>query len=144
MRLPYRASNEILYWLQRLITIYLLLRVKYIVDDPVAGIGSQAPKEPRRIAHPLTQSNRTSKTYASLVTTVHSYIARGAGGCRSGQPQVSGAGWVHSAAGGGDLLVSVPGQPVVQQDHGDRPAGDGPHRSGVLFAGAASARALGS
>ena len=78
-----------------------------------------------------------------MVTTLYSYPARGSGRRRSRQPQVSGAGGLHSAAGGGDLLVSLSGQPLVQQDHGHRAAGDGPDRAGVFSAGAASARALG-
>ena len=81
--------------------------------------------------------------YASMVRTLYSYIARGAGGCRSRQPQIPGAGGIHSSACGGNLFVSVSRQPVVQQDHGHRARGDGQDRAGVFFAGAASAGSLG-
>src|SRR5260370_40604057 len=92
-------------------------------------------------------ANPTSKgivLYASMVRTLYSYIARGSGRRGSGQPQVSGAGGLHPATGGGDLLVSFSRQPVVQQDHGHWARGDGQDRAGILFAGSASARDLGS
>src|SRR5579864_8936006 len=79
-----------------------------------------------------------------MVTTVYPYIARGAGGRRGREPQVSGAGGIYSAARGGNLFLTVSREPVVQQDHSNRARGDGPDRAGVLFAGAASAGDLGS
>jgi hypothetical protein len=43
-----------------------------------------------------------------------------------------GAGRLRSPAGGRNLLLSVSRQPILQQDHGHRPRGDGQDRPGVL------------
>src|SRR5436305_11545820 len=82
--------------------------------------------------------------YAPLVTAVYPYPARGTGRCRGREPQIPGARGLHPAISGRHLFVSFSGAALVQQDRGNRSRRDGPYRAGVLLAGAASARALGS
>src|SRR5712672_443685 len=102
------------------------------------------PLNPFASSFTIVNSTSIEKShYASLVTAVYSYIARGACRRRSCVAQISGAGGVYPAAFGGNLLLSVPRQPVVQQNHGDCSPGDGQDWAGVFFAGAASAGGLG-
>src|SRR5580698_7948425 len=83
-------------------------------------------------------------THASLVRTVYSYVARGSGGRRGRQPQVSRPGGLHPPTCCRTLFVPFSREPVIQQDHGHRPARNGQDRPGVLLAGTASARVVGS
>ena len=82
--------------------------------------------------------------YASLVQALCSHSSRGPGRRRSGQPQVPAPLRLHSPVGRGHLQLPAFGPAHHPQDHSHCARRDGHHRPGVLFAGPAAARAVGS